>query len=283
MSNRPTLFDMQAETYDQRVGIAAQDCQAIVRAVLALAQTQPHDLLLEMGAGTGMIGTWFARLPLRYVGLDLSRGMLTGFRQRLAVDSGTPLARQCRRRAQPFLLQADGNAPWPLADATVRLIFSSRALHLLNLPHVVHESLRVARPEGASIIIGRVQRQDDSVATMMQREMLRLLRQHGFQGRAGGPHQRQLLAAYRQYGATALAPVEVARWPVRRTPWQSIEAWHAKPGLGGIDLAPDVKQTILDALCRWATGTFGALHHEVVSQESYVLQGIHLRPAGSGR
>src|SRR5215471_1838734 len=166
MSYRPTLFDMQAETYDQRVGLPEQDCQAIVQAVLALAQAQQHDLLLEIGAGTGMIGTWFARLPLRYVGLDLSRGMLNAFRQRLAGDSGTPL-----------LLQADGNAPWPLADATVRLIFSSRVLHLLNLPHVVHESLRVARPEGASLIIGRVQRQDDHVAAVMQREMQRLLRQ----------------------------------------------------------------------------------------------------------
>src|SRR5262245_40237061 len=178
MSHRPTLFDMQVETYDQRVGLPEQDCQAVVRAVLALAQTQPHDLLLEMGAGTGMIGTWFARLPLRYVGLDLSRGMLTAFPQRLAVDSGMPL-----------LLQADGNAPWPLADATVRLIFSSRALHLLDVPHVVQESMRVVRPDGA-IIMGRVQRQDDSVATMMQRAMLRLLRQHGFHGRRGEPHQR---------------------------------------------------------------------------------------------
>jgi ubiquinone/menaquinone biosynthesis C-methylase UbiE len=272
MSYRPTLFDMQAETYDQRVGLPAQDCQAIVRAVLALAQAQQHDLLLEIGAGTGMIGTWFTRLPLRYVGLDLSRGMLAAFQQCLAVDCDTPL-----------LLQADGNAPWPLADATVRLIFSSRTLHLLDLSHVVHESLRVARPDGASIIMGRVQRQDDSVAIMMQREMLRLLRQHGFHSRAGGPHQRHLLAAYAQHGATVLEPVVVARWPVRWTPWQSLEAWHAKPGLGGIDLPPDVKRTILQALCRWATGTFGALHHEVMSEESYVLQGVRLQPACSSK
>jgi ubiquinone/menaquinone biosynthesis C-methylase UbiE len=262
MSTRLTLFDMQAETYDQRAGLSEQDCRAIVRAVLALAQSQPHDLLLEMGAGTGMIGTWFAQPPLRYIGLDLSRGMLAAFRQRLSAHSDRLL-----------LLQADGNAPWPLAAATVRVIFSSRVLHLLDLTHVVQESLRVTRPDGA-IILGRVQRQDDSVAALMQRGMLRLLRQHGFHGRQGGPHQRQLLAAYAQYGATVLKPVVVARWPVLRTPWQSIEAWHTKPGLGGIDLPPEVKRTILHALCRWATGTFGSLHHEVTSEESYVLQGV---------
>src|SRR5687768_4235574 len=99
------LFDGQADTYDQRVGLSEQDCQAIVRTVLTLAHIQPHDLLLEIGAGTGMIGTWFARQPLRYVGLDLSGGMLAAFQQRLSRHSRTRL-----------LLRADGNAPWPLAD-----------------------------------------------------------------------------------------------------------------------------------------------------------------------
>ena len=262
MSNRAASFDLQAETYDQRVGLPEQDCQAIVRAVLALAQVQAGDVILEVGAGTGMLGTWLALPPLCYIGLDLSRGMLAAFQQPLLAHSDT------------LLLQADGNAPWPLADATVRVIFSSRALHLLDLAHVVRESLRVARPDGAVVILGRVQRQDNSVAAMMQREMLRLLRQHGFYGRRGGPHQRQLLAAYSQHGATVLAPVVVTQWTVAWTPWQSIEAWHTKPGLGGIALPPDVKRTILQALCRWATETFGDLHHEVVSEEAYVLQGV---------
>jgi len=266
MGNRLTLFDMQAETYDQRVGLPEQDCQAIVLAVLALAQAQPHDLLLEMGAGTGMIGTWFAHLPLGYIGLDLSRGMLATFRQRLSAHSGRPL-----------LLQADGNTTWPLADATVRAIFSSRALHLLDLAHVVHESLRVARPDGAVVILGRVQRQDDNVATVMQREMQHLLRQHGLHSRAGGQHQRQLLASYRQHGATVLEPVVAAQWTVTRTPWQSIADWHTKPGLGGIDPPPDVKRAILHDLCRWATMTFGDMQREVTSEEAYVLQGVRLR------
>jgi ubiquinone/menaquinone biosynthesis C-methylase UbiE len=266
MDDRAAPFDLQADTYDQRVGLPDQDCHAIVRAVLALAQMQPHDCLLEIGAGTGMIGTWFARLPLRYVGLDLSRGMLAVFRQRLSPHSGTPL-----------LVQADGNVAWPLADATVRAIFSSRALHLLDLAHVIRESLRVARPDGTVVILGRVQRQDDNVAAVMQREMQRLLRQHGLQSRGGGPHQRQLLAAYGQHGGTVLEPVVAAQWAVTRTPWQSIADWQTKPGLGGIDPPPDVKRAILHDLCRWATVTFGDMQREVVSEEAYVLQGVRLR------
>jgi ubiquinone/menaquinone biosynthesis C-methylase UbiE len=266
MRNRFAPFDLQAETYDQRVGLPEQDCQAIVQAVLAMAQAQAEDVVLEIGAGTGLLGTWLA-LPLRcYIGLALSCGMLAAFRQRLSAHSGTPL-----------LLQADGNAAWPLADATVRAIFSSRTLHLLDLAHVVHESLRVARRDGAVVILGRVQRQDDHVAAVMQREMQRLLRQYGFQSRGGGQHQRQLLTAYSQHGATVLEPVIAAQWTVTRTPWQSIADWHMKPGLGGIDPPPEVKRRILHDLCRWATVTFGDIQRAVTSKEAYVLQGVHLR------
>jgi ubiquinone/menaquinone biosynthesis C-methylase UbiE len=266
MGNCLTIFDRQAETYDQRVGLPEQDCQAIVRAVLAMAQAQAEDVVLEIGAGTGLLGTWLALPPLRYIGLDLSRGMLAAFRQRRSAHSGTPL-----------LLQADGNAPWPLADATVRVIFSSRTLHLLDLAQVVHESLRVARPDGAVVMVGRVQRQDNNVVAVMQREMQRLLRQHGFHSRGGGQHQRQLLAAYSQHGATVLEPVVAAQWTVTRTPWQSIVDWYTKPGLGGLDPPPDVKRAILHELCRWATVTFGDMQREVTCEEAYVLQGVRLR------
>jgi hypothetical protein len=109
MGQPRALFDRQADTYDQRVGLPEQDCQAIARTVLTLANTQRHDLLIEIGAGTGTIGTWFARQPLRYVGLDVSRRMLAAFRHRLSGHSSTLL-----------LLHADGNAPWPLTQPGTR-------------------------------------------------------------------------------------------------------------------------------------------------------------------
>jgi ubiquinone/menaquinone biosynthesis C-methylase UbiE len=267
MNNRPAAFDVQAATFDQRTGLSEQHCQAIAQAVLRLAGAMPGDLILEVGAGTGMLGTWLARSPLRYVGLDLSRAMLAAFHRRLACP-----------RPMSLLLQADGNQRWPLADGAVRIIFSSRALHLLDLAHVVDESFRVAQPGGASLIIGRIQRPPGSIPTLLQQAMQRLLRQQGFSSNAGEQHQRQLLAALTQRGGRVLEPVIAARWTVTRTSWQSIEAWQSKPGLAGLEVSPFAQRAILDELRIWAQSTFGDLNREVTCDEAYVLQTINLRP-----
>jgi hypothetical protein len=44
---RPASFDTQAGSYDRRVGWPEQTCQAIVRAALTMAQTQPGDGILD--------------------------------------------------------------------------------------------------------------------------------------------------------------------------------------------------------------------------------------------
>jgi hypothetical protein len=193
--------------------------------------------------------------------------MLAAFHRRLA--SPCPLS---------LLRQADGNHRWPLADGVVRVLFSSRALHVLDLAHVVGESLRVAQPDGASLIIGRIQRPPGSFPTLLQQALQRLLRQQGFSRHAGEQHQRQLLATLMPRGGTVLEPVVVARRTVTRTPWQSIEAWQSKPGLAGLAMPVHVQRAILEELRRWAQAVFGDLHREVSCEEAYVLQGVGLPP-----
>jgi ubiquinone/menaquinone biosynthesis C-methylase UbiE len=265
MSVSSGYFDNQAETYDQRAGLSKAVCRAIVQAVLGLAEPEPGDLLAEMGAGTGMIGRGFAQSGLCYVGIDWSRGMLTRFRRRLVPNRPA------------WLVLADGNCPWPLADGSTRAIFSSRALHWLASEHVVDETLRVAHPDHAILLTGRVQRDRDSPPAQMQREMQRQLRQHGLQPRQGARYERQLIDAYRHRGATAIEPVTVAQWSVPRAPRLSIASWRSKPGLGGLDLPGSVKTEILNHLCQWAEKALGGLDTDVACDESYVIQGVRLR------
>src|SRR5262245_14918022 len=265
------LFDSQAATYDQRVGVPEGIDREVAHAVLGLAEVRPGEIVVEVGAGTGQIGQWLAQAAVYYVGFDLAPDMLRRFRWRLE-----------RWGEARTLLVADGNQPWPLPDATARVIFRSRPVHLLDLEHVVAESFRVARPEGTPLIVGRVQRSTTSLQTQMQHQMQRLLRQHGFQARAGAQHQQQLLVCCCQRGAQAVAPVVVARWRVASAPGAAMATWRDKPGLGGLNLPERIKHAILTDLARWAEVTFDNLEQPVESEVAYVLQGVWLRPEVHG-
>lgn len=260
----PTPFDNQAPEFDRRVGLPEEDCRAIAAAVLALAAVRPGDILAEIGAGTGMIGCWLLGLPVSYLGLDLSRGMLEVFRHR-------PVSRR------PWLVQADGARPWPFPTGSVRAVFSSRAIHLLPLGHVVDELFRVGAP-GAACVLGWVERRPESVKARMAQEMRRRLRDRGFTPRSAG--SRRLLEACRERGARELARTAVVRWPVRHTPRGSLEPWASKVGLGGVVLPPGVQDEVLRELAAWAEETFGSLDAAHESEEAYVLDGVRLPDSG---
>jgi len=266
-SYRPVSYDDQAAAYDQRVGFCERDCHQIAQAALSLAEAHPGDLVVEVGTGTGQIGRWFVREGYRYVGVDLSQGMLD-----IARDRMPPYA-------SSLLIQADGNRPWPIADAAAQVIFSSRAIHLLTLDHVVHEVFRIAKDTHAVLIIGRVQRQSNSIEVGMKHALRRLLHAHGVHGHDGAQNQTHLLESCCKHGAQMLEPRVVSEWTVTKTPWQSIQQWQAKPGLGGVTLPGDLKQEMLGKLEHWAETTFHGLHQPVESEEKYVLHGVRLSPS----
>ena len=251
----PTSFDAQAAEFDRRAGFPEGECRAIAAAVLSLAGAGPGDRVVEIGAGTGMIGRWF---PWSYTGLDVSLGMLAAFRRR---SPGAPL------------VQADGAREWPLPDGCVRAIFSSRAIHLLPLELVAREVFRVGAP-GAVCVLGWVERRPESIKKRMSREMQRRLRERGFPARSAG--SRRVLEALREGGASDLDKVVVASWPARHTPRQSLDDWRSKEGLGGIVLPPGVQEEVLRGLEEWAEETFGSLDAGLDTEDAYVLEGVSL-------
>jgi hypothetical protein len=248
------------------VGLPEDDCRGIAAAVLSLAGVSKGDRVVEIGAGTGLIGRWFLEHPVRYAGLDLSRGMLEVFR---------------RRAPAAPLVQADGARSWPFPDGSVRAVFSSRAIHLLPLEHVVEELFRVSQPgdqpgdqPGAVCVLGWVERQPESVKARMSREMQRRLRERGFPVRSAG--SRRVLQACRERGATDLPKTVVTRWPARHTARQSLADWRGKEGLGGIVLPPGVQEEVLRELETWAVETFGGLDEARETEDAYVLDGVRL-------
>jgi methyltransferase family protein len=256
----PTPFDGQAPEFDQRVGLPEEDCRAIAAAVLAMAEVRPGGRVVEIGAGTGMIGRWFLDHPVRYVGLDLSRGMLEVFRRRPGGE-------------RAGLVQADAAQPWPLPAGAARAVFSSRAIHLLPLKTVVDEVVRVGAA-GGTLVLGWVERRPESVKTRLSRRMRQLVRERGFAARTSGGGV--LFDALRRRGARELPRKAIVRWPVRHSPREALARWRGKIGLGGVVLPPGVQDEVLDELEAWAVQELGDLDANQESEESYVLEGARL-------
>jgi SAM-dependent methyltransferase len=260
------FFDHQAATFERRAGLPEACCLEIAKAVLEIGQARANDLVVELGPGTGQIGRWLLE-HVRYVGLDLSQGMLREFRARMGEDA--------KARA---LVRADAQAGWPLAAASARIVFGSRAIHLLDEEHVAREMFRVAAPAGATLIIGRVRREPESMRARMAREMNERLRARGFTGRGGEKQNRKLFAACQRRGAKILEPREVARWVVSASPHRSLDSWRSLVSLGGISVPPRVREEILNELESWAEKEFGDLYKEFEAEESYVLSAVSLSP-----
>jgi ubiquinone/menaquinone biosynthesis C-methylase UbiE len=258
------LFDGQAGFFEKRAGLPEDCCRDIANAVVELGEIGPADILVEVGAGTGQIGRWFGE-PLRYVGLDLSAGMLNEFSRYRDIDPASRL-----------LVQSDANASWPLADGTARVVFSSRTVHLLDQEHVACEFLRVASSAGATLILGRVEREPESVRARMAKEMNERLRAHGFAGRRGERQHRKLFELCSRSGVVALEPLSVAKWRTIASPRQSLDSWRSKRGLGGLPVPDAIRAEVFRELEGWAEEVFGGLDREFESEETYVLKSLRL-------
>jgi hypothetical protein len=261
------LFDEQAASFEERAGLPSSVCPLIARRVVEIGEVRPGELVVEIGPGTGQIGQWFKQ-PTRYAGLDLSAGMLREFKEHLQDQNGDKL-----------VIRADAGARWPLAGKVARVVFSSRAVHLLSEEHVVSEVLRVAAPARATLIIGRVERSHESIRARMSREMNERLRQHGFEGRRGEQRKRRLFELFRMRGAEILEPLVVARWSVSSSPRQSLDSWRSHARLGGLSVPAATRDEILQELEEWAVETFGGLDRHFESEETYVLSSLRVVPA----
>lgn len=259
-------FDGQAADFDQRAGLPA----GIARSVAAaLAELVPAGagLILDLGAGTGQIGEPLTRLReprgrSGYLGMDVSGPMLAVFRRKLTAG-GT-------------LLQADASVPWPLADGTVKLMFSSRAAHLLPPDLLIDETLRVASPEGALAVFGGVRSEPDSLRAVLRRQMRRLLAEHGVEARRAGDSQGSLAGALAERGGEILPPITAASWTVVHRAEDSLAAWRAKEGLGGRAVSQEIQDSVLRRLEEWILERYDSLDVARDATERYELVAVRL-------
>jgi SAM-dependent methyltransferase len=253
-------YDDQATRFDERVGLSDEAVAAFSAAIIEEAGA--GGLVVEIGAGTGRIGAVLIAAGARYLGIDLSGAMLARFRERQPAGADPAL-----------LIQADGNQAWPLADQTAQIVFGLRSIHHLEQTHACEQILRVLRPGGV-LLIGRVERGDDSLHKKVRRQMHALVREHGFEPRQADHAAAALIGQLVEHGARALPPRALAVWSRAKSPAQLIGDWAGKQGLGGLRLPDMAKRAVLADLNSWAADAFDDVHAPQLWEERLVCTGI---------
>lgn len=275
-------FDEQgAGVFEARAGFPDGVAEQIAEAVraqaglyLAPSEASPRpaaplatgDLIVEIGAGTGLIGQWLARPPTRYLGLDNSQPMLDNFTPRLPDG------------AQAALRYADANQPWPVEDDSARVVFGSRVFQLLDPEHLVDEANRVAHPAGALLIHGKLEREPDSPKVVLRNQLHERLTAHGLRPRQAGRLLNRILDRATATGGTVLPPVTVASWRREVRPTDVVDEWRQTYSMGGITPPAAVSAAVLAELTAWVAEAYGDPPEPVLTEESYVLRSVQLNP-----
>jgi SAM-dependent methyltransferase len=258
-------FDAQADDFHKRAGLEAAIGHSIAQAVLSLASLTPDDAVLEIGAGTGEIGRHLAAMPSRYLGLDVSSGMLRIFQRKLGIVSNRVL-----------LAQADCDRPWPVRDRSITAVVASRVAHLLSANHVADEVTRVCRV-GGYCLVGRVERDGHSIKSRLRRQRQVMLSECGITARAGSQGSQRVIDALAARGATALGTETVSSWTGTTTADDVISSWEAIPTRVDVELSAPARVVVLRGLRDWARRELGDLHQPEEFVERYAIAVVRVQ------
>ncbi len=258
-------FNDQADIYDERTGLGAKTAKNIALALEQMIKPYLAGQFLEIGAGTGEIGFYLQNLPIPYVGIDLSSGMLDVYRKRFK-----------DLKSAPNLIETDGNKIWPLDHNSVSVFFSSRAMHQLDQQNVLNQLQNLSSTQGAILILGNVKRDKNSAKAIMRKEMHKVLNEFGLKEKSGQSNRNQLFEVIESQGGKRLKPVTASHWQVSHSPIESINSWKKVDGIAGQIIEPTIKQQILETLILRAEDKFSNINQVLETEESYQLNAITL-------
>jgi len=259
-------YDGQAREFDESAGLEPGVGRRAAEAIMTLSGATGDDVIVDVGAGTGAIGSHFAASSHRYVGLERSRAMLSVFQRKLE-----PQPRNL------VLIEADCDATWPLGAQSVQVVFASRVIHHLNLRHFVEETQRVCR-RGSCVLFGSVRRDAGSLPNRLKQRKRTLLVERGLAIGSGDESVRQVLEACRALGATELPATTVARWTRSATPREILNAWEGKPQLTSSatsrEMSAEQRAVTVNTLRDWTRAEYGDLDQPREFTQEYVLRGV---------
>lgn len=246
---RASAFDTTAPEFDRHRALPDGVPEQIRSAVLAAAGGSSKPAVLDLGAGSGRIGRPFVAAGDRYVGVDLSFGMLHEF---------------ARRARTPRMAQCDGES-LPFRDGTFDVVMLVSVVGgARGWRRIAADARRVLRGNGA-LVIGKTVGPEDGTDAMLKARLVAILEELGVPAEE---KQTGKALSWLESVAEEKQVVEAASWTSERSPRGFLDR---KPtGAKFSELPIDVRDEALRRLTDWATATFGSI--ESVRPEAYTFE-----------
>jgi SAM-dependent methyltransferase len=150
-----------ARDYDRGRSLPAEVLEECCRGIVEATGLRPGAMVLDAGAGTGVLAGSLVWQDYRYLGIDASPEMLRRFGWK-SVD----------------IVQGDLRRV-PLVDGCIDLVVAFRVFGVVRgWRHAIRECVRALKPE-AHLVAGRVARNSGSLADFIRVERNQLLREAG--------------------------------------------------------------------------------------------------------
>jgi len=237
-------FDATAPTFDLYRGLPHGVPEAIRAAILASIKAPPRPRVLDLGAGTGRIGKAFVDAGDRYIGVDLSLGMLRQF----AASGGGKVGRD------GCLVQADGER-LPFADAAFDVVLLIRVLSgARRWRRLLDEARRVLKA-GGNIVVGHVAAPPSGIDAQLKSHLATILEGMGVELHQPGKGRDEALQFLRSLSRDSVSMV-AASWTAHRTPREFMDRHRTGARFAALPAA--IQEQALQKLKAWAEASFGS-------------------------